>query len=89
MQRTLSAVVPCQEKSLTLRLPASEGEATNQVLHNVKAPASPSVSEHFVVACGLPQVELANQVVMVVESEIRDDIRNGSGSSGGAILGFA
>jgi hypothetical protein len=72
-----------------MRLPASKGEAANQVLHNVKAPARPSMSEHFVVAGGLPQVELADQIIMVVESQIGDDMRNSGGTSGGAIPGFA
>ena len=79
VQRTLPGVIARKKKRMALRVPTGEGEAADQVVDNAEAPTCPCVSEHFVVGRGFRQLELADQIVMVVDAQIG----NQAGACGG------
>ena len=75
VQRTLARMIAGKKQRLALLIPAGEGKAANQMIDNVEAPPHPGVGEHFVIGSCLLKPELAHQLVVVVEPEVGDKVR--------------
>jgi hypothetical protein len=75
VQRTLTGMIASKKESLALLIPAGKGEAANQVIDDCEAPPHPGVREHFVIGSRLRKPKLAHQLIVVVESQVGDKVR--------------
>jgi hypothetical protein len=75
VQGTLTGMIAGKKQRLALLIPAGEGEAADQMIDDCEAPPHPGVGEHFVVGSCLREPKLAHQLVVVVESQVGDKVR--------------